>query len=290
MRGIVTSRITRSTSSASARSTACGAVIDLRRPRGSRARVEQLAQPVAYDRMIVGEEHAGDQWSGHRASCRQPQRHLACRAARGRSTASCGADQQRPLAHAANPARVVRDFCGQAHAVVAHRRAPRRGRRRGSRREHRPGDALRVPDDVGEALLGDAVDRPAPPRRSAEGRGRTARSTVEPRPARRPSCTDASSALWSPSSSSASGRSRRAISRTSSAASRAPRGARRRRRGPPRERAGRASRCTQDQPGEELADLVVQLARDAPPLGFLGRQRPAARCRAARSRGDRASR
>src|SRR3954467_9377874 len=66
------------------------------------------------------------------------------------------ADQQRPLAHAADPARVARDLCGEPHAVVAHRQdhAAIAVRLEGDRNVA----SLRVPDDVGEALLGDAID------------------------------------------------------------------------------------------------------------------------------------
>ena len=176
-----------------------------------------------------------------------------------------GADEQRPFAHAADPARVVRDFCRQADAIVANRQdhpaiaVPLEG-------DHDPA-SLRVPDDIREALLGDAVDdqlllvgqREVPreppldlePSALGDRRAQRQERALEPELVERlrtEPAGDQPDLL-------------RRLTRTFAEADdvfanllgSAP----------------RKRLATQDQPGQELADLVVQLSRNAPPLGFL---------------------
>ena len=77
MRGIVTSRIDEVDVVRERPLDRLCPVVDLGDDAEVGLAVEQLAQPVAHDRMVVGEEHAGDQRSGHRDVLgRQPQRHL----------------------------------------------------------------------------------------------------------------------------------------------------------------------------------------------------------------------
>ena len=230
--------------------------------------VEQLAQPVAHDRMIVGEEHAGDQRRGHRASLIGSRNATSVPCGSSGAHAELRADEQRPLAHATDPARVVRDFCGQADAVVTHR-------------QHHPaivvrleGDhdpaSLRVPDDVGEALLGDPVDdqlllggerevagEPSldlEPRSLGDRRAQSQQRALEPELVERlgtEPAGDQPDLLR---------RLTRTLAEPDDVFAKLLGSA-------PRQRL-----ATQDQPGQELADLVVQLPRDAPPLGLLGRQ------------------
>src|SRR4051795_1084224 len=178
------------------------------------------------------------------------------------------ADQQRSLAHAADPARGIRYLYGQSHAVVAHRQ------------DHAAisvalkGDddaaSLRVPDDVGQALLGDAVDDQLLLGSQREIT-REAPLDLEARPlgdhrAERQECALKAELVerLGPKPPRDHPYLLRRLSRTlpqpDDVVTNLLRSA-------PRQRL-----ATEDQPGEELTDLVVQLSRDAPPLGFLRRQ------------------
>ena len=177
-------------------------------------------------------------------------------------------DEQRPLAHAPDPARVVCDFWGQADAVVAH------GQNDAAIVVRLEGDhdlaSLRVAHDVGEALLGDAVDdqlllggerevagEPSldlEPRPLGDRRAKGQQRALEPELVER---LGAESAGDQPD---LFRRLTRSFAEPDDVFADFLGSA-------PRERL-----ATQDQPRQELADLVVQLPRDAPPLGFLGGQ------------------
>ena len=181
-------------------------------------------------------------------------------------------DEQRSLAHAADPARVARRLVRETHTVVGHD-------------EHhatvgvgferqRDATGARVPDHVGQALLGHAVDDQlllggereiaceSPLNLEVAGL-RDARAQRQQRaleaelierfraqpPGDQPDLLRRLAGALAESDDIRSN----FLGRT------------------PRERLP-----AQDQPGEELADLVVQLACDAPALCLLGRQGPAA--------------
>ena len=186
-------------------------------------------------------------------------------------TAQVGADQQRPLAHAADAGALRR--AAQAPAVVARRAAPRRPRCVPAL-SRRPG-WRGVAGGVGEALLGHPVEHQFGLRVQRRQVGAELRG-VRPAAAAGNSVPSARSALISPSSSSTPGRSRRAMRRISSRLLRVVSCtcvqlvAHRRRRvvGDPLE--------VEQHGGQRLADLVVQLLGDAAPLALLRGQRAGA--------------
>ena len=229
---------------------------------------------MQHDRMVVGEQHLGHQRRGHAGlGCRDVQADLgAVRVDRRRARAG------RPPAARARASRGCRSSGRCASAG-----SPTPSSRTTSNAPPAPSDvsdsdtrvALGMADDVGQALLRDAIDDEL-----LLGSQRQVSLEValdlDARSFSR-SVHNASSALCRPSSSSASGRRRRAITRTSSAAwprclPQALQIGSELLRGAPGQRL-----AAQQQPGQQLADLVVQLARDAAALGLLRRQRtPAA--------------
>ena len=175
--------------------------------------------------------------------------------------------------------RMPRMPCGGPQARPAgargRRRAPsgRRARLR-ARGGGRTCAALRVPGDVRQRLLGDAIDDQLlllrQRQRGAPGAARSGACACSPN-----DVASAASALCSPRSSSASGRSRRAIRRTSSVPWRAvSRSSSSWSRELLRDRRGQALDL-EHHAGQRLADLVVELARDPLPLALLHEQRAA---------------
>ena len=271
MRGIDTSRIARSTSSFSARSTASAPSSASATTSRSGFASSTLREPRADDRVVVGDQDPCDERDRHQRhrlrrddlGCRHFQPHLdpaaGCLLDRERA-----ADEQRPLAHAAQAA-VLNRCAGEAAAVVGDTEddavvaALERDRHTAR---------LGVAGDVRQALLRDAVDGELDLRRQRRQRGREL--TLDP---------DAGDARE---------RGRKLGQRTHQAEvleHLRPQLAR----DPPHlvERAAhRLARLVervamlrrgvgdrvqlQQHPGQDLADLVVQVARDPDPLGLLG--------------------
>ena len=261
-------------------------VVDLADHAEVRFAVEQLAQPVAHDRMVVGEEHAGDQRSSHRTSFSGNRNATSVPRGSTALTVSCAPTSS---ARSRMPRIPLESSAASGGRPMPSSRTvrttpPSRVR---LERDHDLA-SLRVADDVGQALLGDAVDDQLLLGGEREVAGEPSLD-LEPRPLgdRRAS---ASSALWSPSSSSASGRSRRAISRD--LFRRLPRAF-----AEPddvfadfrRERAARTSRHAGSAPSGVGRSRRAAPARCAA-ARLPGRPERGARCLAARSRGGRASR
>ena len=180
-------------------------------------RVQQLAQPAPHDRVVVGDEHARDERDAHRGAPAGSRKRTSVPCGRGCADGELRADEQRALAHAADAGRLG---LGDAAASPIPSSRDRRTTASAWRRsEHAHARRAGVAHDVGQALLRDAVDTSSSSAVSGE-------LAVERPLELQPVCAtrrslSAISALWRPSSSSASGRRRRAISRTSSAPRRA---------------------------------------------------------------------
>ena len=231
--------------------------------------VEHHAQAAQDDRVVVGEQDPRRQRCGHGGPS-------GSGTSRRTSVPPVGSDEivrRAPMCSArscmpAMPAPAGSRSGGQAAAVVAHDQAQAAvDVAQGD--EHLRGAG--VAHHVGQALLGDAVDHELDLRahgaRRARARARRAGSRGPP-----PRCTA--------SAGRSAGRGRRAprgAARGRCGARRRgcgarPRGPRRAGRRRPRRPRGRVLELEHDA-GEDLADLVVQLARDPLALGLLGEQR-----------------
>ena len=206
MRGIVTSRIARSTSLARAPARPPRRRRRPRRRRGGRARASRTAAgrwrttgwSSASSTRVTSGMVIDASSAGSRSATSVP-----CRSTAIRERAPTSSARSRMPA---DPARVAARVAGRPRPSsrdASGRRSPSRARSASSTRR-RAG----VARDVGQRLLGDAVDRPAPPRGERGRSGSSALDDPQPGSARRTASHSASSALCSPSSSSASGRRR----------------------------------------------------------------------------------
>ena len=268
MRGIDTSSTARSISAPRTRSSASAPSPASATTRRSGSASSTSRRPAAHHRVVVGDQQP------RREAGRHARRRVAAAPSSRRlgrdSTVELGADQHRALAHAAQPGALAAPPV-EARAVVAAPQldAPVVARARAPRARV----ARRVARDVGQRLLRDAVDRPAPP----PGPAPAAPARCAARPAgpsaatRRPSAPPARSP----------GRGRRAPPGAAGGRSRAPPpGSRAPPRAPPRPRRARrpVSRATRSScsttavsacPTSSCSSRAIRT-----PLALLRRQRP----------------
>ncbi len=281
-RGIATSSTARSTSSRSAELHRLDAVGRLGDDAQVRLGVEHVAQPAADDRVVVGDQDARD--AAGRSSRRAPRAAPRSRRSRRRPTSS------RP------PTSSARSRMPPRPAPSRPRESPSRGRRRRPRSTSglrelerdlaprgRPRGARRW--SAPPARRG---RRPAPARAPAPAPRREL-ARAHPDPARSANADgERDSALRSPKSSSASGRSPRVISRTSSTPSRAVSCAARPARPAPRRSSPRPSSCSTTPVSVwPTSSCSSRASRRRSPSWA---QRAAAAGRGARARAGRASR
>ena len=229
-----------------------------------------VPQAAQHDRVVVGDQDARIERGRHRHGSSRGCASMTSVPPPGR-----GRDRELApisIARSRMPRMPCDDGCAPARARGRRRRTVSTTASPASRRARRSTRWRRRGGRRWSAPPGRRGRRRAPARSESGSSRLDAPLDADAAPARR-TRRSAGSALCSPRSSSASGRSRRAIRRTSSV--------------PLRAVSRSSSSCVaqlvgdvggeafdlEHHAGERLADLVVQLARDPPPLGLLHQQR-----------------